>query len=203
MNRMNLSPTLRPSAPAGSPHPASANPFAGHEIATGVPLASTDVSARVPLRPSTWFGHILIVDDDRALRCIMNKMLSFAGYQIDCAGDGEAGWAALCAGSFDLLITDHDMPRLSGLDLARRARAQSGNLPIILASGNLPREAPDFTRLLTPGAAIEKPFSLTELLTKVRSVLPFAASSAQKSAGSPASQNFARGPSSRYSPAAA
>ena len=66
-------------------------------------------------------------------------------YQVDTAADGEEGWKALHAvshapDSYDLLITDHDMPGLSGLDLVKRLRAVHIALPVILATGKLPIE---------------------------------------------------------------
>jgi DNA-binding response OmpR family regulator len=93
-----------------------------------------------------------------------------------CATDGEAGCAALGANGFDLLITDHDMRGLSGLDLLRRVRARLLDLPAILISGNMPWDETDLLELLPPGAALEKPFSMATLLAKVRVILNPAAS---------------------------
>jgi DNA-binding response OmpR family regulator len=94
-----------------------------------------------------------------------------AGYRVSSAEDGEEGWSALCAGSYDLLITDHDMPRLSGLDLLRRLRAVKFDLPVILISGNMPWAEPDLLGMLQPGLALEKPFSFVGLMATVSSLL--------------------------------
>ena len=115
--------------------------------------------------------RILIVDDDAGLRDFVAKALHGAGYSIHCAEDGEAGWNALCSDAFDALITDHEMPRLTGLDLLRRVRAVQRNVPVILTSGNMPWHDPDLLRLLPPGVALEKPFSLAGLLANVRGLL--------------------------------
>jgi len=50
-------------------------------------------------------------------------LLRDAGYEVDTARDGGAGLIALCFNPYDLLITEHDMPTLTGLDLLRRMRA--------------------------------------------------------------------------------
>jgi len=116
-------------------------------------------------------AHILAVDDDPEIREIMAVLLRGAGYRVDTAGDGGAAWGALCARPYDLLITDHLMPKLQGLDLLRRVRAVPLTLPCILISGEIPWLARDLPALLQPGAALEKPFSLRELCDKVRELL--------------------------------
>jgi DNA-binding response OmpR family regulator len=116
-------------------------------------------------------AHILLVDDDPTVRGTMAFVLKRAGYRVGCAEDGEAGWHALCADPSDLLITDYEMPKLTGLELLRRVRAVSRRLPAILISGCPPRGEPDLESLLHPGAVIPKPFSVCALLAKVRELL--------------------------------
>jgi len=116
-------------------------------------------------------GRILVVDDDAGVRYVLERVLHSAGYRVSCAEDGEMGWNALCAGPFDVVITDHDMPRLTGLDLLRRVRTTWANLPVIFVSGRMPWNESDFMKLLRPGLALEKPFSFIELLKNIHSVL--------------------------------
>jgi DNA-binding response OmpR family regulator len=116
-------------------------------------------------------GHILVVEDDTIIQRFIVVMLEGAGYSVTCAGDGEAGWEALSEGNFDLLITDNNMPKLSGLEMIRRLRAVSLTLPVILISGDIPRGAKDLTTLLTPGLALQKPFTMRQLLGYVRANL--------------------------------
>jgi DNA-binding response OmpR family regulator len=117
-------------------------------------------------------NHILVVDDDAGVREVLASLLRRSGYRVSCANNGEAGWEALCAESFDALVTDHAMPRLTGLDLLRRVRAGTlSALPVILISGKMPWEEADLLDLVWPGMAMEKPFSFFELLTSVRTVL--------------------------------
>ncbi len=116
-------------------------------------------------------GRILLVDDDSAIRGILTALLEDAGYRVRSAADGEAGWDALRAGRFDLLITDHEMPGLTGLELLRRVRADPLRLPAIMISGFMPWDEDDLEWLLQPGAAIAKPFSFGALLAKVRELM--------------------------------
>ena len=125
----------------------------------------------VPPEPTVIPGRILVVDDDAGIRKILTAMLQKYGYLTQDAADGEEGWDTLRAGSFDVLITDQEMPRLTGLDLLRRARAQLFHLPVILISGNLPYDEPGFRHLLLPGCALAKPFTFVELLAAVRGCL--------------------------------
>ncbi len=134
---------------------------------------STDVlEDSLPAKSSYPPQRILLVDDDRPLRRMIAAVLSASGYQVDTADDGEAGWQALHAESYtpdgyDLLITDNNMPRLSGVSLIKKARSARLNLPVILASG----DAPEHTESLRLAALLHKPFTADELVTTVKKAL--------------------------------
>jgi DNA-binding response OmpR family regulator len=118
-------------------------------------------------------SHILVADDDADVREVSANLLRRAGYRVTSAPEGEAAWVTLCADKFDVLITDHSMPNLTGLDLIRRVRSGPlSALPCILVSGKMPWDEDDLLDLLRPGMALAKPFSFFELLTCVRSLLP-------------------------------
>lgn len=116
-------------------------------------------------------GRILVVEDDAVIQRLIGTMLDGAGYSTVFAEDGEAGWHALHSGSFDLVITDNNMPKVTGVEMIRRLRNVYQHLPVILISGEVPRHVHDLTSLLTPGLALEKPFSMAQLLGHVRSQL--------------------------------
>lgn len=116
------------------------------------------------LQPSK---RLLVVEDAAAVRTLVTRMLTSTGYSVESAEDGQQGWEALCAERFDLLITDHEMPRLTGLDLLRRVRSRLRELPVIFTSGSFPWLESDLPRLLLPGAILAKPFLPSELLAKV------------------------------------
>jgi two-component system response regulator MprA len=135
---------------------------------------SIAANGRVPVP-----GAVLVVDDEAQIRDIVAVSLRGAGYSAHCAEDGEAGWAAFCANHFDALITDHEMPRLTGLDLIRRLRAVPIKVPVILISGRMPCDEENLSRVLPPGIALKKPFSIAELLTHLRAMLIPPASATQ------------------------
>jgi two-component system sensor histidine kinase and response regulator WspE len=62
--------------------------------------------------------RVLAVDDSLTVRELQRKLLSSHGYQVDVAADGLEAWNALCSGKYDLVITDIDMPRMNGIELA-------------------------------------------------------------------------------------
>jgi len=80
--------------------------------------------------------RVLIVDDDEALLRSYGRMLSSDGYDVDMRMDGEAAVAAVCVGAYDVVLSDIDMPRLSGVALLERIRAHDLDLPVVLITGS-------------------------------------------------------------------
>jgi DNA-binding response OmpR family regulator len=112
-----------------------------------------------------------VVEDDIAL-CKLNALvLARAGYQVDTAADGLAGWKALHMKSYDLLITDNDMPRLSGLELVKKLRSTQLTLPVVFASGSLDPEELKQDQSLQIAAALPKPYTPSQLLEVVKRIL--------------------------------
>lgn len=156
-----------PHAPGGNGMEATAPLARGHELRA--------VTARV-----------LVVDDDAGVLEVVIRMLRTAGYEVCAAADGEAGWDVINTHHFDLIITDHDMPRLTGVGLLRRLRTASSPVPVILISGRMPWHEPDLASLLVPGCAIAKPFEMAALLTQARGLLIPAAPAPASPEASPA-----------------
>jgi len=96
-------------------------------------------------------ARILVVDDDPSLCEINARVLSRFGCEVDLANDGAEAWDALNKDRYDLLITDHQMPLVTGLELIQKLRAEAMTLPVILVSGAVPTE--ELTRL--PGLDIQ------------------------------------------------
>jgi CheY-like chemotaxis protein len=116
--------------------------------------------------------RILLVDDDRAVLDLGETVLAQLGYRVDTASDGEEAWAALCAGTYDLLITDNNMPRLTGIGLVKRARQAGMALPAILASRALAPEATHSPDWPDSTSYLRKPFVLRELLEMATHIVP-------------------------------
>ena len=67
--------------------------------------------------------RILVVDDDPLIRRLNSEVLVYSGYQVDAADDGASAWNALLVNDYDLLITDNDMPKVTGVDLLKKVHA--------------------------------------------------------------------------------
>ena len=116
-------------------------------------------------------ASILIVDDDDCIRERNSLVLASAGYHTGTAADGWEGWHAVHANHYDLVITDNQMPRLSGLEFVRKLRSECLLLPVVLACGSL--EAAELERHadLAFAATLPKPYDMQQLLATVQRVL--------------------------------
>jgi PAS domain S-box-containing protein len=111
------------------------------------------------------------VDDDRAARQHTVNALTGFGYEVEGVKDGAAGWAALQASHYDLIITDNRMPKMNGIEMIAKLRAASMTLPVIMATGLLPTH--EFVRRpwLKPDVTLAKHFSNDDLLAAVNDLL--------------------------------
>jgi len=113
---------------------------------------------------------ILVVEDERQIARMVQAYLAREGFKVEVAFDGEEGWVRFRDWQPDLVILDLMLPRLHGLDLARKIRQES-NVPIIMLTARA--EEADRVAGLELGADdyVTKPFSLRELAARVRAVL--------------------------------
>lgn len=105
------------------------------------------------------------------MRTITAHLLSRAGYKITPVKDGLAAWEALQKSDFDLLITDNDMPNLTGIELVTKLRRNGVGLPVILASGSAGFFSGEEYRWLKFSACVQKPFLPEELVRTVQSAM--------------------------------
>ena len=135
-------------------------------------LQAGESAGAPPLRPTHLFPpRILVVDEDRDLRRLYTEALARPGYHVDAAEDGAAGWEALRANNFNLLITEHNLPTLTGVELVGKLRAARMTLPVILTAVRLPIHELARNPSLQPVAVLPKPFHISQLLETVRAVL--------------------------------
>ena len=111
-------------------------------IRTNPSLPGTDPicvedEAPAPVKPTK---RILVVEDDISIRRLSTEMLIRSGYQVDAAADGAAGWKTLQGKSYDLVITDNFMPKVTGVEMVKKLHAAGMKLPVILATAMLPQE---------------------------------------------------------------
>ncbi|HEY1364683.1 MAG TPA: phosphate regulon transcriptional regulator PhoB [Xanthobacteraceae bacterium] len=118
-------------------------------------------------------ARILIVEDEEALGLLLRYNLEAEGYEIEIVERGDEADLLLKEGTPDLVILDWMLPGLSGIELCRRlrARAETRQLPIIVLTAR--GEESERVRGLTTGADdyIVKPFSVPELIARVRALL--------------------------------
>jgi DNA-binding response OmpR family regulator len=113
---------------------------------------------------------LLVVEDNPAVRACYAEILKSGGYHFDLAENGEAGWESIQERVYSLIVTDHDMPRLTGLGLIKRLDEQEYRVPVILISGSL---LPGDSRLvgLCLLDMISKPVSGSTVLAKIKAAL--------------------------------
>jgi len=115
--------------------------------------------------------RVLVVDDEPLICRLNTDILAGAGYQVDIAENGAAAWDALQRKDYDLLVTDNQMPKLSGVDLVTKVRTAGMVLPVIMATATLPEEKFTQHTWLYPFVMMLKPYSLAELLGTVKAML--------------------------------
>jgi len=128
-------------------------------------------------------ARLLVVDDEPALRESIARALTAEGYAVDTAADGEEALAAVALGEPDLILLDVLMPRLDGLEVTRRLRAQDSRVPVLVLTAR--DGVGDRVAGLDAGADdyVVKPFALDELLARVRALLRRAAPAAAGATG--------------------
>ena len=115
--------------------------------------------------------HILVVDDDQAVRDSLKRSLEYNGYEVSTAEDGVQALARLAAVRPDAVIMDVMMPRLDGLETTRMLRAAGNDVPILVLTA---RDAVgDRVDGLDAGGDdyMAKPFALDELLARLRALV--------------------------------
>jgi DNA-binding response OmpR family regulator len=114
---------------------------------------------------------ILIVEDEPNMRMGLKDNLEFEGYEVDYAEDGQAGLEKITHNNYNLILLDVMMPKMSGFDVCKTARKNGINTPIILLTAK--GEEIDKILGLELGADdyVTKPFSLRELLARIKAIL--------------------------------
>lgn len=119
-------------------------------------------------------ARILIVDDDLAFVTIEGHNLRQRGYCVTTARDGEQALDLALDEQFDLIVTDHRMPGLSGIDFCRQVRTlpHYAAVPIILCTGKaFEINGAELERELSPARVLKKPISMSSLLELIGELL--------------------------------
>jgi DNA-binding response OmpR family regulator len=134
----------------------------GIEVASAIAFAGVKINS--PRR-------ILVVDDDNDTRQLTVDALIDAGYDVESAKDGAAGWEVIQVKSYDLVITDNHMPKLTGMEMIAKLRSAHMSVPIILATRTFPANIIAHNPWLKPDASLQRPCSNDDLVATVKKVL--------------------------------
>src|SRR4051794_18893604 len=116
-------------------------------------------------------GRILVVDDEPSIRDVISMALRYQGFEVETAESGRAALAAVRSFRPHLMVLDIMLPDMEGFEVAERLGAQRSSVPIIFLTARDTTE--DKVRGLTTGGDdyVTKPFSLEELVARIRTVL--------------------------------
>src|SRR5215210_4859372 len=114
---------------------------------------------------------LLIIDDERSIRKTLTEILSFEGYKIEEAADGEEGLRKFKETTFDVVLCDIKMPKIDGLEFLQKAVEINSDVPIIIISGHGNIETA--VEAVKKGAYdfIQKPPDLNRLLITIRNAM--------------------------------
>ena len=124
--------------------------------------------------------QILIVEDEPKMTIGLKDNFEAEGFEVDIAKDGEVGLKKIIEGNYDLIILDIMLPKLSGFEVCKTVRKKGDNTPIILLTAR--GEEIDKVLGLELGADdyITKPFSIRELIARIKAVLRRRGASVEK-----------------------
>ncbi len=116
-------------------------------------------------------AHFLVVEDEEKMQSLLKDNLEFEGYQVSTAKDGRKALEIINENVFDLILLDVMMPHISGFDVCKKIRADGNTTPVIMLTAK--GEEIDKVLGLELGADdyITKPFSLRELLARIKAIL--------------------------------
>ncbi|PDW03501.1 response regulator [Candidatus Viridilinea mediisalina] len=112
-------------------------------------------------------AHILLVDDEPAVRLTLAALLQRRGFRVTTAEDGEAGLELLNAGPYAICIIDLHLPGINGLKLARCARERFPNQPILILTGSGISPHDDLSAAMDPFPVLMKSSNPSEVLDRV------------------------------------
>src|ERR1700712_3335482 len=114
---------------------------------------------------------ILIIDDEKAIRKTLSEILSYEGYKMEEAADGEEGLKKVKEKEYDVVLCDIKMPKMDGIEFLEKAKEANPDVPIIMISGHGTIETA--VEAVKKGAYdyISKPPDLNRLLITIRNAM--------------------------------
>lgn len=108
-------------------------------------------------------ARLLVADDESTILELLRTVLSIWSIEVEVCGDGETALVRATEGRFAVLLIDHQMPRMTGLEVIRRLRAANSRTPVVLMSGHLSEPVVKETKNLPGVQLLPKPFTLAAL----------------------------------------
>jgi len=115
--------------------------------------------------------RILVADDNKAIRDVVSQLLEFIGYEVALAINGIEALAVFLKSTFDLVLTDLEMPAMDGLSLAGHIKERSPSTPVILLTGADRETVLKKVERGPVDSVIFKPFTLEDLQRTVQGAL--------------------------------
>ena len=119
-------------------------------------------------------GHVLVVDDERAILTTLQKALSLEGYAVDVAGGMRVAEEKLSKTSYDIALFDVALPDGDGVSLLQKVRASASDLPVVMMGGHATVDAAVRATRLGAFDFLEKPISTDRLLLVLDNALRLA-----------------------------
>jgi CheY-like chemotaxis protein len=116
--------------------------------------------------------RILVVDDAPLVAETIQTMLSQCGHQVETSTDGQEALSKVKSGKYDLVITDYNMPRMNGLELAHSIKQRTAGQLVLLLTAYAFSIAARYTPPLPVDLVLEKPVSLRELREALGGLFP-------------------------------
>jgi CheY-like chemotaxis protein len=117
-------------------------------------------------------ARILVAEDGPDIRSLLEHIFLTDGHEVATAADGLEALELYAQGSFDLICSDLDMPRLDGIELTRAVRADAADgVPILMVSGSASPDDLREARAAGISAYLAKPFTLSEIREHVRALV--------------------------------
>jgi DNA-binding response OmpR family regulator len=115
--------------------------------------------------------HVLVIEDEPQMRSMLTDNLEFEGYRVTAVASGEEALQAVATRHFSLLLVDVMLPGISGFEVCQQLRARGKHVPIVVLTARTGEQ--DRVRGLDLGADdyVSKPFSVSELLARVRALV--------------------------------
>ena len=115
--------------------------------------------------------HVLVIEDEPQMRSMLTDNLEFEGYRVTAVASGEEALQAVATRHFSLLLVDVMLPGINGFEVCQQLRARGKHVPIVVLTARTGEQ--DRVRGLDLGADdyVSKPFSVSELLARVRALV--------------------------------